>query len=202
MSNQAPLKEISRQLKQKKGNVRGDIILGNFSYIRQEKGEIGLEKVKKKVKEFGYSVDINRIKPLEWYPESLSVMVILVAKKVFQWEDEDIFEMGKQTTKYSFIMKMLIKYFSSLRMIFTEASKYWEKYLDVGKLEIIEVDEKKKFIILTIKDYDFHPSLCFYHAGKMLQIAELCLDKKDIKIEEIKCLFKGDPYHKYLISWK
>ena len=96
MSNQAPLKEISRQLKQKKGNVRGDIILGNFSYIRQEKGEIGLEKVKKKVKEFGYSVDINRIKPLEWYPESLSVMVFLLLKRFFNGKTKIFLKWGNR----------------------------------------------------------------------------------------------------------
>jgi len=202
MSDQISLKEISQQLRKKEGNARGDIILGNFSYIRQKEGEVGIAAVKRKIKELGYPINVDKIKPLEWYPESFSVMVILAAKEVFQWKDEDVFEMGKQTTKHSLVMKMLIKYFSSLEMVFTEASKYWEKYLDVGKLKIIKINNKEKFILLTIEGYNFHPDICLYHAGKMLQIAQLCLNKKDIRIEETKCAFKGDLHHEYLINWK
>ena len=202
MDEKLSLEEISRDLRQKNGNARGDIIIGNLSYIQQEKGDEGLKLIKNKIKELGYTDDLDKIKPLEWYPESMSAMIIISAKEIFQWENKDIFIMGNLTTKYSLVMKMLIKYFSNLEMVFAEASKYWEKYLDVGRLEAVEINDKKNFMVLVIKDYNFHPDICFYHAGRMLKIAQLSLGKENVNIEETKCTFKGDPYHEYLITWK
>ncbi len=194
------LKETVEDLKKIKGNVRGDIILGTLSYIREKKGKEGLKAVKEKVREFGFSNSLEKIFPLEWLPEALSVAIILSAKEIFKWDDNDIFEMGNFSIRYSFVARTTIKYFVSLEKAFKEASKYWEKYFDFGNIEIKE--KREKSIRVAVNDYRFHPDICKYHAGFMLKIAQLALGKEDISIKEVKCLFKGDSHHEYLISWK
>ncbi len=196
------LKKTVKKIKEKPGNVRGDVIIGNLTYIKEKEGEEKLSLLKSKIKELGFLNDLDKIKPLEWHPEALSVSIIIIAKEIFQWKNKDIFEMGNLTTQYSFIMKMLIKYFTDIEVTFKEASKHWEKYLDVGKLKSIEINKKEKFMILAIEGYDFHPDICFYHSGIILKISQLSLGKREVDIKETECIFKGDSHHKYLINWK
>jgi predicted hydrocarbon binding protein len=196
------LKETAERIRQMPGNVRGDIIMGNLFYIRENHGEEQLKKVKERIKDFRYFDSLDNITPLKWYPEALSVMVILCAKDVFGWTKKDLFEMGSVSTKTSFVIKTIMKYFVSLEKVFQEASKYWEKYFDFGRLEAVEINEKEKRVIVIVKDYEFHPDICSYHAGFMLKIVQLTTGKQDVNIKETKCFFEGDGHHEYLITWK
>lgn len=193
------LGKIAEEMKDKKGNVRGDVISGTLSYIRREKGGEGVEKIKKKLEEMSLKFDIEDIKPLGWYPEKLSVIIILSAKELFGWTRDDIFRMGKSATSYSFVVKIIMRYFASLDMIFKEIPKYWEKYFDFGELEVVETRNDK--VIIRIKDHKFHPDICSYHAGYLSRIAELCLGVKDIKVKEEECVFEGGRWHEYSINW-
>jgi len=198
----ADLKEAIEKIKEIPGNVRGDIIISNLLYIRSKKGDIGLNKVKEKVKELNFSQSLDKIRALEWYPESLSVSIILSAKEVFNWTEKDVFEMGNSSTKTSFIMKALMRYFISIDKVFEEASRYWDKYFDFGKLNILEKDKKNKRIVISVEGHNFHPDICIYQAGFMLKIAQLSIGQKEVEIKETKCFFKGDNCHEYLITWQ
>jgi hypothetical protein len=200
--NNLSLQETAEELKKIPGNVRGDIIIGTLRYIHEVKGKQGLEKVKDKVKSLGFSQSLEKITPLEWYPEALSVMIILSAKEIFQWSQEDVFRMGKDSTKTSFVIKTIMKYFVSIDRAFEEASRYWEKYFDFGSLKVSQTDKKNKKMSVIIEGHYFHPDICSYQAGFMLKIAQLTIGQENVSIEETKCFFKGDPYHEYLINWQ
>jgi hypothetical protein len=200
--NSLSLQETAEELKKIPGNVRGDIIIGTLHYIREIKGKQELEKVKDKVKSLGFSQSLEKIIPLEWYPEALSVIIILSAKEIFQWNQEDIFKMGKDSTKTSFVIKTIMRYFASIDRTFEEASKYWGKYFDFGSLKISQLDKKNKKISVIVEGYYFHPDICSYQAGFMLKIAQLAIGQENVSIEETKCFFKGSPHHEYLINWQ
>lgn len=184
------------------GNVRGAVILANLEYALQKGGEKIIKKIKERLKKLGYSVDTEKIKPMEKYPEALSVLIILLVKEVLNLTDEEIFEMGGASIKLSPFIKILTKYFVSIKKFFEQAPKYWEKYFDFGKIEPVEYNEKKGYAILRVIDYKFHPLICIYHRGYFVQIAKIAIGKKIIKSKEIKCIHRGDPYHEYSLSWK
>jgi hypothetical protein len=200
--NQELTKEVAQKLMEIKGNVRGEAIRVTATFIQKKEGEKGLKDVEGKMAELGYPLNFNKIKPERWYPESLSVLVILVAKDLFDWSEKDIFELGNSAPKYSFIAKMLIRYFSSYKRFLKEVPKYWRKHFDFGELEVSEFNEEKRYLVLREKGYKFHPLLCVYHAGYYLRIAQYVIKSEKITIEETKCIFKGDPYHEYTIRWK
>ncbi len=187
MKSKASLRETAEHLRDFKGNVKGDIILGTLSYIHAKKGEEGLNLVKEKIREFEYP-SLDEITSLGWYPESLSVMVILSAKEIFEWDDDDIFEMGGSSLKTSFIIKTLIKHFVSLKRAFKEIPKYWDKYFDFGSLKVMEANEKRKIARLAIKGHHFHPDICRYQAGFMTKITQLISGKKNVKVEKLNVL--------------
>ena len=196
------VKEEIEKIAQIKGNVRGAIFQTNATFIQKKRGEEGLRTVEKKMDELGYPVNFKEIKVGWWYPEFLSVLTILVAKDLFNWTEKDIFEMGNSAPKYSFISKTLITYFLSFKRFMAEVPKYWKKHFDFGKLEVAKFDEAKKYIILREKGYRFHPLICLYHAGYYQGVTKYVIKSEKISVEETKCVFKGDPYHEYVIRWK
>jgi len=196
------LKEEADRLMQIKGNSRGEILRTHAIYIFYRKGEEGVKAVEKKMEELGYPLKFKGIRPLTWYPEALSVLVVLVAKEIFKWEDSDIFDMGNSAPKYSFIVKLLMKYFISPRRCFEESPEYWRKHFDFGELEASELSEKEKYLVVRVKGYKFHPIMCNNHASYFLRIAQFSNKSQKITIQETKCVYKDDPYHEYVISWK
>jgi len=195
-------KEEVEKIAQIKGSSRGAVFQPHAIFIRKKKGEEGLRAVEKKMAELGYPVNFKKINVGGWYPEFLSVLIILVAKDLFNWTEKDIFDMGSSAPKYSFIARTLMAYFLSLKRFLVEVPKYWGKHLDFGELEVAEFDEEKRYIILREKGYRFHPLMCLYHAGYYQGITKYIIKSEKISIEETKCIFKGDPYHQYTIRWE
>jgi len=195
-------KEEIQKLMGIKGNVRGAILQAHAIFIKNKEGEEGLDAIEKKMAELSYPVNFKKIRVGEWYPESLSTLIILTAKGLFNWTEEDILEMGGSSPKYNFIAKILMRYFISLEKFIAEVPKYWDKHLDCGRLEVAQFDEEKKYIILREKDFKFHPILCIYHAGYYQGITEYVIKSEKISVEETRCIFKGDPYNEYAITWK
>lgn len=196
------LKKEADRLMQIKGNSRGEILRTHAVYISYRKGEEGVRLVERKMEELGYPLKFKGIRPLSWYPEALSVLVILVAREVLKWEDSDIFDMGNSAPKYSFIVKLLMKYFISPKRCFEESSNYWRKHFDFGEMEASEFNEKEKYLVVRVEGYKFHPIICNFHAGYFLRVAQFVIKSEKTTIQETKCVYKGDPYHEYVIRWE
>lgn len=200
--NNYNLKKEADKLMEMKGNVRGEAFRTHATYIRHREGERGVKAVEKKMTELGYPLKFDEIKPLRWYSESHSVLVILVAKELFNWKDSDIFDMGNSAPKYSFIVKLLMKYFLSPKTTLEQSPKYWRKHYDFGKLEVCQFDEKEKYMSVRVKGYKTHPIVCIFHKGYFLRLCQYVIKSKNITIEETKCMFKGDPYHEHVVRWE
>jgi hypothetical protein len=202
MTTNNSLKQEADRLMKIKGNSRGEILRTHAVYIRYRKGEEGIRAVEEKMKELGYPLEFKTIKSLNWYPEAQGVLVILVAKQLFNWTESDIFDMGNSAPKYSFIVKLLLKYFVSLKKSFQEASKYWEKHYDFGQLEPSKINEKEKYLIVRVRGHKFHPIVCTFWRGYFLRFTSYVIKSKNITCRETKCVFKGDPFHEFLIKWE
>lgn len=198
----ARVKEEAEKLMQLKGKTKGSELITFANYIRELKGEEGLNSVEEKMEELGHPFHFNEVKETgQWYPESINVLVILVAKHLFNWSKEDVFNFGYNSPKYSFLSKIFIKYFMSFRMVFEGAPRYWRKFVDVGELEATEFNEEKKYLVLQLRHYLFHPVMCDYFAGFFLKIAENSVKSENVGIKETKCPYRRDSYHEYVVSW-
>jgi len=195
-------KEEIEKIAQIKGNSRGVIIHSDAIFIQSKEGKKGIKVLEEKMAELGHPINFDEIKPGEWYPEFLSVVYVSVAKDLFNWDEKDVFDMGNSSPKFSFIAKVTMKYFLSLKKFLGEVPSYWKQHFDFGELEVSELNEEKKYLILCEKGYKFHPLMCIYHAGYYLRIAYSAIKGEKITIRETKCMFKGDPYHEYTIKWE
>ena len=195
------LKEEIEKTMRIKGKGIGAAVQTHFHYIQERKGEEGVKKVQERLKELGYSVDFEKIKATERVPLSLSYMIVLAAREVFDWEDKDIFDMGNNAPKYSFIVKMIMNYFLSAKKTFQESPKYWRKHYDVGELEAYKFSEEGRYMIIRLKN-ECPPTICTFYCGYFLRVAQYAIKSEKVTIEETKCQNKGDSYHEFMVRWE
>jgi hypothetical protein len=193
-------KEIERT-KRIEGNGIGAAVLSHLHFIREKKGEEGVKKVQARLKELGYDIDFDKIKAMEAVPLSFSYLVVLAAKEIFGWQDKEIFEMGNSAPKYSFVVKMIMKYLISIKKMFQESPVAWEKHYNVGKLESYKLNEREKYMVLRLR-HDCPPTICTFYRGYFLRIVQYGVRSGKINIEETKCPNRGDAYHEFLMRWE
>jgi hypothetical protein len=199
--NKITTEEI-KELMEIKGEVRGQVFTTDFRYIKEAKGEQGIKLLKERLAELGIPIDYEKIETTKWYPLRLRVISLLAIKEVFNFNDKDIENMGRIAPKLSFIVKTLMRTFSSVERSFKETTDYWEKHYSVGRLTPSEIDMKKKHAFFNLKNFKVHPILCLYLMGYFYTIAEFILKSKKITIQETKCPFRGDNYHEFSTKWE
>lgn len=202
LANSRVTREEADRIMAVPGNIKGLFILANLDYARKKGGSRAIKKIEQRLQELGYSYNLKSIKPMEKYSDSFSVLIILLIKEIFDLSNEEVFEMGAATIRLSPLTKIMTRYFLPVETVIKQASRYWERYLDIGRLEIAEFNKEKGYAVIRLFDYQIHPTTCFYHRGYFVQVAKMSTGKKEIESKETKCIYKGDPYHEHYISWK
>ncbi len=195
------LKSLSEEIMSVPGKARGEAFLSHAEYIRHREGEEGVRKVEEKMEELGYPIKFDETSSLQWIDAGKSGLVIVVAKNIFNWTEDDVFDMGRFEVKVSFFVRLIIQYFISIERAIKEASKHWKRHLDFGSIEVKEYSKEEKRIIIQIKEFDVHPLICSFYAGYFYGIMQLVVNSEKISVKEKKCTHKGDDAHEYLIRW-
>lgn len=198
-ASEETLKKESDILMEVKGNTKGSEFLTLSKYIEAKYGQKGLKKLEKKMKELGYPLNFNEIKPAHWYPEAKMTLAMIVAKELFSWHD--LFDFGYNSPVFSFGVKVFIKYVP-LPLFLKEFPKTWRKFVDTGDIEIPDFNNKEKYVIVWLKNYKFHPVMCRYYEGFFLRMSEYFIKSKKVTIKETKCIYKGDSLHEFVVKWE
>ncbi len=196
------LEKKRKELIQKEGNVKGSQIKSILKCIEKKEGNDGFKRLKEELKKYNLSFNINNINPLDWINEGESVFIILLAKEIFNWSDEDMFEIGMEAGKISFLLGIFTRYFVSVDAVYAGAPDYWKKHFDFGKVEMVELDKEKGIMKFRVYGYDYDRSVCkFFHSGYFYSLAAISIETKNLKVEETVCIFDGGSYNEYIISW-
>jgi len=196
------LEQKRNQLFQKEGHIKRHQVKSILKCIERKEGPDEFKKLKKEFKKYNPSFDIDKINHSDWINEGESVFIILLAKDIFNWNDKDIFELGMETGKVSFLLQLFTRYFISIDTIYANAPNYWKKHFDFGRVEMIELNKEKKFIKLRVYGYDFDESICkFFHSGYFYSLASISVKTKNLKVEETVCVHHGGEYNEYIINW-
>jgi len=202
MSKSQFSKEEIKKIMETPGRARGVVFQTDAEYVREKKGEEGLILLEEELKKIGCPIDYKEIRLTEWYPLGLRIVSLLAIKQVFNFEDKQIEDMGNAAPKYSFIVRMLMKYFLSFPKTYKEAPNYWRKHYTVGILEGANYNLKEKYYTLHLKGFKIHPVLCAYLGGYFIRIGQFVLKGSDFQVKETKCMFRDDPYHEFVVRWK
>ncbi|MDD5382460.1 MAG: hypothetical protein PHH60_02265 [Candidatus Margulisbacteria bacterium] len=190
--------EIDRIMKTE-GKVKGAVFQTDAEYIKRTLGLEKLNKIRELLNSWGYPMDYENTKALEWFPAGLRALSLLAIQSVAGLDDGQIKEMGNQAPKHSFIVRLLFNFFVSLKKLSQSAPEFWRRHWAAGKLEAGEFNEAGKYLTIIIKDLDLHPFFCKYEEGYLQRIAQYI--NPSAKCQELKCTFRGGPHHEYRISW-
>ncbi len=191
-------KEVDEIMK-KEGNLKGSAFLSVFYFIRQKEGEEGLKKVEEKFVEIGYPFKEKDISVYKYYLNGYLTTLFIIGMELFNWNNDDIYEIGSRAPRLSFINKMLVSHFSSIEVLSQRGSEHWNKYSDVGKLSVPKFSAKERFMVVRIEDFEFHPLLCFFVKGYIKGLVDFTA--KGVEVSEQKCIYRGDKFHEYLVRW-
>jgi hypothetical protein len=182
------------------GRVRGAVFETDAEYVKHRFGNDGIERVQSALNELGYPVVYENVKSMEWLPLGLRALSLIVIKDVFKWSDEQIKEMGDAAPKYSFIVKLLMKFFVSPRVAFKHAPEYWVKHYTIGRLEPVELDETTGSGVIHLYDFNVHPLYCKYLEGYFQRLFKFMYPHSRIEIKETKCMCNHSSYHEFQVT--
>ena len=194
--------EEIKQILNIEGQVRGDVLITDISYIKRISGPEAEKRVKEELVKIDSKIDFGKISKTSWYPVGWKVLILILTREVMKWTDQDLVDMGRFASKESFILKTLLRYFFSLERTFKESGRFWSNYWEAGEFIPYKINEDDKYLIIRLKDFEVHPDLCLYFRGHFESIANLLLKSEKISVEEKKCSFRGDDFHEFEIRWE
>ncbi len=196
-------KAEAQKIAKLKGNVSGAIIKAYEKFISNKKGEEGVNKVEKRLAELGQPLKFAEVSTFGWYPEAMACLIGVAVLEVFDWDEQKEYEVGHDAPLYSVITKLLMQYFASIEITFKGTPIYWRKHFDFAELKCTELDMKNSTAILRLTDFKkFHPTVYIYMNGYLTMIIEFATKSGQVKTEQIKSLYAGDPYDEFRINWK
>lgn len=193
-------KEELSELKNLKGEVRADGMKNYAGFILKEEGKKGLEKLEDQMAEFGYPLRFKDVKATDFYPVKLEAVMLVLIKKLFNYNNEKFNEMGGFFVKTSLFIRFFAKYFFSIERVIQEIPKMWRKHLTQGTLKVVEHDMEKRYLILRVEDFYHHPLHCQILIGYFPAVLQMIIKSKGV-CQETKCVHRGDEYHEFLVKW-
>ena len=183
-----------------KEKVRGSGMKLYANFVIQERGEEGLKRLEDLINNLGYPVQYKKIKTMSFYPLGLEIATLVGIKRLFNFSNEKFEEMGKFQIKGNFIFTLFLNRIVSLKKMVKGVGKVWGKAVGIGNLNVVEVDEEKKYVVFRIENFDYHPLFCHVFKGSAGSGFQMIIGKKTT-CEERKCTFSGDDYHEYILRW-
>lgn len=193
-------KEELERLKNLKGEARGMGIKSSIEFIIQKEGKEALEKIESEMKRIGYPIKYKEMKAMGFYPLGLEAALFLVIKKLFNYSDKDFQEMGRFGAKSSLIIRLFTQYFVSFEKFIDKPPEMWRKYFTVGNLKIQEYNEKEKYAIVRLGEFNLNRFHCQLFLGFCCALLEMMIKAK-VTGQEMRCPFRGDEYHEFLLKW-
>lgn len=196
-------KEEAQRILKVKGDLKGATIKGVNSYIFLKEGKEKLEDLEKRLLELRITQNMRNISSFKWYPISVVTIVTLLAMEIFGWDESVIFDIGYKAMSFSRLARVLMRYLADRNLYSGGGQKFFRQQVNIGEIDTIEYDKEKKILITRLKNFNkFHPIIYEYMKGFMLRVTETSLQLKGAKIEQIKSIFRGDPWDEFKITWE
>jgi hypothetical protein len=177
-------KEELAQIEKNSGQTMGFSFKEDLDFIKAKEGQEGIKKIEAALKGLGYPLKYEEIRSYHWYPWKQNLLVLVLAQKIFKWDDQSYRELGRFDAKVSFMAKLMMKFFVSLEQLLKEASNYWRRYFSQGRLEIETFDKKRHLVIISVEDFLGHPVFCRELEGFFGKPPPMSSQKKILKFKK------------------
>jgi hypothetical protein len=184
------------------GHVRGSTLNTDAAFVKSREGRGGLNKVEECFQNLGYPVEYKHIQDMGWYPLCVRVLSLRTIQDVLELKDEEMVTMGDMAPKFSFLVKVYMKFTNLPEHAFSAIPEYWGMHYTVGKMEVGELNEDAGFMTVRLVDFKIHPVFCRYLEGYFRRLLQFSFVSREVRCWETRCSFADAPYHEYRIAWK
>lgn len=191
------IKEKVERLTKKPQRARGVVAQSEADYIREKHGEEGIEKVEQVLEELGHSFSYDQVSTYQWYLEGLLVSGLLAAYELFEWNEEDVFSLGKEAPYFSIIIKTILE-FASVESTLNTASTVWDRHYDFGEFEVYDYDIENGEAHARLHEYDFPSIMHEYFSGYLETVMELATGE-EVTLEHQPC--EDGDCHEFHAHW-
>ena len=87
----------------------------DIKFILKEEGEEGLKRLEEEMQRIGYPFNYKEIKLMDFYPLWMNAILLTVIEKLFDYDEKKFEEIGRFEAKISFIIRLFVKYFFSVK---------------------------------------------------------------------------------------
>ncbi len=174
-------------------------IVDFLSIIERRFGKEKKEIIIEEMKNLGF--DISDLMTSTNIPLRTFIAMFVVTKEVLNLKDEDMYEIGREGGKISFLFKFASRLLVSIEAVCENVNNAWHKYYRDGDFRIVELDKEGKKIVAEIREFKGHPLHCKYLEGFFSQMFFFITSKKT-KCYEEECIFKGGEAHRYVLEWE
>ncbi len=198
------LSEEIEELKEHTGKQRGEPIKYFVKYVKEKEGEEKFAELEKLLKKMG--VDISNVGDLtntELIPEHVPQAFIVAAARLFNWTEEDVFEMARSAVPLSLHLKVFIKYFASIEKGVKATGKFWRREYTRGYLEAEKFKKKGKHgeIVLSLNDFKNHPLIYAFIRGFISHEVQLITGADKVEVKGERKPDKGKERYKIYVKW-
>jgi len=193
-------KEEFKELMNIKGLSRGLVLKPSLEFILEKEGKESLKKVEKIITDLGYPLKHNKINGMNFYPAGLKAVVLVIMKRLFNYDDNRFQELGKFSAKLPLLIRVFFRTFLTFKKMERNVEKMWRAFFTFGDLKMKELNREKGYLILRLENFNFHPLECQPLVGIFSTFYKIMINK-EITCEETKCIYRGDEYHEFLIKW-
>jgi hypothetical protein len=184
------------------GEVRGSTLKTDAAFIQSQEGKEGLHRVEAAFQQLGYPMQYKKINEMGWYPICMRVLSLRIIKDTFNLKDADLRSMGDMAPKFSFTVKVFLRFTGKPKIGLKHVPRYWRLHYSIGEAYASEINEKAGYFRVQLRDFKVHPILCRYFEGYFRRLSQFSFVEEEVQSKETKCVFNGDQYHEYRITWK
>ena len=175
--------------------ISGDNLLHVLDFIKRKKGLEGLNWI---VHDLGS--DMKDIYPDKMYPFEMYIQLLEAVHTNFEYSDSKIISrIGFDRAKTLSIFESHKKKADPIT-IFNIMKKHWLRFNEFGHIEVRKSGEFSASFYLC--DYPVNPLFCKRMCGFLEGIISAVCNLKGAKVEEVKCISRGDKFCKFETSWK
>jgi hypothetical protein len=184
------------------GQVRGSALKTDAACVESREGKEGLHKVEQSFRQLGYPIEYKQFKGMGWYPLCLRVLSLCVIRDTFDMDDSEIQTMGDIAPKFSFLVKVFMKFTGVSGNVVDSVPDYWRMHYSIGDVRVSKIDDRAGYLLVQLANFRVHPVLCRYFEGYFRRLLQFSFVNQNVESQETKCAFNGDPCHEYRITWK
>ncbi|MBD3208734.1 MAG: hypothetical protein GF370_04775 [Candidatus Nealsonbacteria bacterium] len=169
-------------------------------FILKKKGEQGLEKIEKAMKELGHPINYKEIKPMAFYSMGFAFVTLILSKKILGFEDKEFQKMGKLDAQTGPVRRLFMRFLVSLDMALEEVPSMWRRYHTEGNLRFVKVDKEQGTLVLRLEDFPTIDSHLQYLIGYFSAILQMIVGS-ETSCEVRECDNQEKECYKFLLKW-